>query len=252
MNKGYTYINGKVIISDENGRHKEKDYYDNIDSVLVQENVIEKIEANIKELKEKKPKKVAKRFIPFSFIVCTITTLTFPTLLYYLFYEVNPFTITIGTIYGTMPINVLLTGVLSLFGIPMGLIASISEYNMYKKDVNTNKAIISELEYLNEKLISEKECLLKLENSRISSKKDTETVSKLVDDKEELKKLKEELELYRDLGYNEDKYFSYYQKGKIYDRLSHMYDANEIEEAVRYFEKKEAVLIKKKNKKIRH
>ena len=40
MNKGYTYIDGKVIISDENGNHTQSEYYDNLDKVLVQENVI--------------------------------------------------------------------------------------------------------------------------------------------------------------------------------------------------------------------
>ena len=41
MNKGLTYIDGKVIVSDENGNHTQIDYYDNIGNVLVKENLIE-------------------------------------------------------------------------------------------------------------------------------------------------------------------------------------------------------------------
>ena len=35
MNKGYTYIDGMVIISDGNANHTQSEYYDNLDKVLV-------------------------------------------------------------------------------------------------------------------------------------------------------------------------------------------------------------------------
>ena len=41
MNKEYTYFNGKAIIRNENGNQPPIEYYDNLDAVLVQENVIE-------------------------------------------------------------------------------------------------------------------------------------------------------------------------------------------------------------------
>ena len=44
MNKGYTYIDGMVIISDGNGNHTQSEYYDNLEKVLVQKNVIEAME----------------------------------------------------------------------------------------------------------------------------------------------------------------------------------------------------------------
>ena len=52
MNKEYTYINGKVIISDENGNKTQSEYYDNLDEVLVKENIIETMEDKIEELKK--------------------------------------------------------------------------------------------------------------------------------------------------------------------------------------------------------
>ena len=60
MNKEYTYLNGKCIIEDENGNKRLEDYTDNIDDILIQENVIETLENdlkttinNIEEIKEK-------------------------------------------------------------------------------------------------------------------------------------------------------------------------------------------------------
>lgn len=47
MNKEYTYIDGKVIISYENGKKTPVDYYDNLDEILIQENLIETIENKI-------------------------------------------------------------------------------------------------------------------------------------------------------------------------------------------------------------
>ena len=50
MNKEYTYIDGKVIISDESDKKIEHEYYDNLDKVLAQENLIETMEKKIQEL----------------------------------------------------------------------------------------------------------------------------------------------------------------------------------------------------------
>ena len=35
MNREYTYIDGKVIISDENNEKIQSEYYDNLDKVLI-------------------------------------------------------------------------------------------------------------------------------------------------------------------------------------------------------------------------
>ena len=53
MNKEYTYIDGKVIISDENDNKTQSDYYDNLDEVLAQENLIETMEEKIQVLEKK-------------------------------------------------------------------------------------------------------------------------------------------------------------------------------------------------------
>lgn len=50
MNKEYVYIDIKVIISDENDKKTQSEYYDNLDKVLIQENLIETMEGKIQEL----------------------------------------------------------------------------------------------------------------------------------------------------------------------------------------------------------
>lgn len=50
MNVSYTYIDGKAIIFDENGNQVPVEYYDNLDDILIQENIVETIENRINEL----------------------------------------------------------------------------------------------------------------------------------------------------------------------------------------------------------
>lgn len=52
MNKSYIYLDGKVIIEDENNNKTLTEYYDNLDEVLIQENLIETMEKRIKELEQ--------------------------------------------------------------------------------------------------------------------------------------------------------------------------------------------------------
>lgn len=52
MNKEYTYLDGKAIISDENGKQSLIEYFDNLDYILVQENIIETMENRIAKLEK--------------------------------------------------------------------------------------------------------------------------------------------------------------------------------------------------------
>ena len=50
MNESYTYLNGQAIIANEVGEQRHCEYYDNLEKVLVQENLIETISEKIKHL----------------------------------------------------------------------------------------------------------------------------------------------------------------------------------------------------------
>lgn len=53
MNKEYTSINDKVIVSDYDGNQKIVEYQDNIEEILIQENVIEEEEQILLDSKQK-------------------------------------------------------------------------------------------------------------------------------------------------------------------------------------------------------
>ncbi len=66
MNKGYIIIDGKAITCDENGVREPIEYYDNLDQVLVEENVIEELEKKITNLEKELEQypEVRKKYIP--------------------------------------------------------------------------------------------------------------------------------------------------------------------------------------------
>ena len=63
-----------------------------------------------------------------------------------------------------------------------------------------------------------------------------------------LKRLKKSLDLYFDLGYNEDAYYKYYQNNTLDANLSQDYNGAEIEIAKKYLEEKGPTLTKKRKK----
>ena len=52
MNNEYIYKDGKVLIRDENDNQTIVDYYDNLDKVLVQENLIELMELELQKIEK--------------------------------------------------------------------------------------------------------------------------------------------------------------------------------------------------------
>ena len=264
MNKGYTYIDGKVIISDEFGNHTQSEYYDNLDKVLVQENVIEEIEKKIQELTEKNKNFKVKRFIPISLIGFVTGVSLTPFTLWAISGGINPFTTQVDTIMGTMSNAGLYTFVMAAACIPLVLLLSFREYKDYKDYIRNGNAINCELDFLNLQLEKEKEKLINLEKERTRNNEDTKTYSKLVDDKKQLEALRKLLETYYEIGYNSEKYYRYYQQGKLEEKLQsyyryypqgkmeeklqRYYSDLEIKLAKEYLEQKGPSLVKKRNK----
>ncbi len=93
----------------------------------------------------------------------------------------------------------------------------------------------------------EKENLIKLQNEKNTKRiLDKQYCFKTVDDLKQLKRIKFYLNLYYNLGYNENKYYRYFQQGKLDKKLQKSYIKEEIDIAKEYFEEKEKVLVKKK------
>lgn len=236
MNKNYVYKDGKVVIIDENGNQKEVDYYDNLNEVLVKENIIETIEQEIKQLEyEISSSKDLSKFVKwlnilFPFFATTIIA-----------------TILIWLFSASMGPNSLFT-VLSCYGYlsGSGAIFSLCEYIKEKKLVREQKGKETQLEYLEKDLEDLKEEIKQLKLDKTNSKKLEEFSISKVDSKEELKGLREYLTFYYNLGYNEQKYFKYYQQGKVYDKLNRSITDLGIEFINNHFEEKGPTLVKKR------
>ena len=241
MNKEYTYLNGKVIISDENGVHTEIDYCDNIDEILVKENLIEEIENKIKDLSnECKKYNIKKKFIPHATYVAFLASAIISPLLFFILTGSNLF------FANSKIILFFYIKTLSSF-LPLGIIIDSEIYYNHKDNLNEFNGINSELNYLKSQLKKEKENLIKLQNEKNTKRiLDKQYCFKTVDDLKQLKRIKFYLNLYYNLGYNENKYYRYFQQGKLDKKLQKSYIKEEIDIAKEYFEEKEKVLVKKK------
>lgn len=252
MNKDYIYMDGKVIISDENGHKEPIEYYDNLDKVLVQENLIESIQNEINTLKKKSIayNKIGRHYIPialislliFSFIIC-------PAFLNFVS-DGKAFNTLIDSIFGPINVGSFLDIVVSGISAPFFIFGELCEYKQYKDAKKAKKGINSELEFLEKQLEKEKEQLESLKQEKTKNNEDNNFRTVKVDDLQQLKMLRNYLELYFDLGYNGEKYYQYYEQGKLDKKLEKNYDSEAIQLAKEYLEEKGPVLFKSKcNKK---
>ena len=121
-----------------------------------------------------------------------------------------------------------------------------SMYRQHKDNLKKENGINSELEFLKKQIIEEREHLIELKQEKKESEENKEFRVVQVDDLERLKAVKSWLHLYYDLGYDVEKYYGYYKKGKLDTKLSKHYNEKGIEVAKKYLEEKGPTLVKKK------
>lgn len=252
MNKEYIYKDGKALIIDENDNQKTVNYYDNLDEVLVQEDLIESMEEEIKKLEKetsqyKKESKFSRKFwVWYPFLLFTFAPLIMIPLLSN-FFGVNGMINT--SLFGTISRGTFLGLIATpLFAIP-GSLLTLAIYSKEKGLEQEQKGKETQLEYLKRNLVEQKENLEELKSDKTSSKEVEGFYVSKVDNIEALKKLRNFLSFYYDLGYNEEKYFRYYQKGKLDSYLGKFVNDAGIQFANQYFEEKGPTLVKKNNTK---
>ena len=103
--------------------------------------------------------------------------------------------------------------------------------------------------YLKKQIVIEKVKLEELRKEQTITSETHELKSEKVDDLERLKELRYKLSIYNCLGYNMDKYYRYYQAGRLEEKLSGQYDESSISEIREYFETKDSSPLKKKCRK---
>lgn len=249
MNKEYTYIDGKVIISDENDNKTQSDYYDNLDEVLVQENLIETMEEKIQELEKESQsykKSNKKHYIPVIFpMVALMSTIGAP-IMFNLLTGTNSFTTYVDTIFGTISQALATSIPMSICFLPLGAGFELSMYRDYKNSLKREKGINSELDYLKQQIEKEKEYLESLKQERTRDKEKTDFRTVKVDDLQQLKALRSYLDFYFDLGYNGEKYYQYFQEGQLDTKLQKYYTDTGIQLAKEYIEEKGPSLVLRK------
>lgn len=242
MNKECVYVDEKIVVSDENGNNRIIQNSDRINEILVQENVVEVIEEKTLELKEKLIKnKVSKHFIP-DYFLTTICGLIISVLVFKYVYKLNILT---DPMIGPFNAIFLMGGII----IPAFSLFDIFGYVDYKQKKKENHGDILEYNYLSKKLEQEKSKLEELKKEQVIISEPQEFKVEKVDDLERLKELRNKLSLYNSLGYNMDKYYRYYQSGRLEEKLSGQYDESSISEIREYFETKDSFPVKKKCRK---
>jgi len=250
MNKEYNYVDDKVIVKNQNGEVSIREYSDNINEILEQENLVEIIDERLSALSKESDKFKSKRkFVPLALYSTLFGLALIIPLMMGIYSGINPYLITVDTIYG--PINgvLLMTAFCSIFAIPLSTFLTYIDYSNYKKRNNHKNAIDTEIEYLTLKLDKETNKLNELNNDKNVSNHSINTYINQINDLETLRKLRSYTEMYYDLGYNEKKYLKYLNKGTLQKDLNIYYNDEQIESAKEYLNSKKFNLKKGNNKK---
>ena len=241
MNKEYICDNGKVLVKDENNNERVIEYSDNLDKILVQENVIELLEKRLNVLRCSNKKfqnyKISDTIPGTLVMLGTSFSVVFPILLLYRLYTLNG-VLEQGII--NLITNMSITGFIVL-GIS-GIITILKHLN-YKKYKKVNQIA---LDLTEKKLVLEKQKLNKLQQEKNNIKEDKEFKTDKVNDVLELKKLRNCLELFYNLGINEKKYLKYFENEKLDKIIDKYYTKEDVSLIEDYFNEKVPVLVKKR------
>ena len=245
MNKEYVYKDGKALIIDEKNNIKERDYYDNLDEVLVKENLIEVMEKEIESLEEEVSSfsKISKPLNNLLTVLPIVATILGSIFCVYMLGNSPDLSMIINTsLFGSIKTGTFIGLTMSPLFITFGTLVSTFFYKDGKRLEQYQNGKKVELEYLKKKIFEEKEKKNKLTLDKTNTRNIVDFSLTKVDSIQELKKLKELLNFYYKLGYNEEKGFKYYQKGKL-DKVA---SGEGLELAQEYFQEKEKMLIKRK------
>ena len=238
MNKEYTIVGNKAIVMSDDKEYVT-DYYDGIDEVLNQENVVELIEKKVSDLEKKKINNIKKPKSLLEFLGFLV--LPFPTslLLLTLFKGdlQSALLLTDHTIFGEMStfLSVAILEELTL-SIPFGLVSSIGGYLDYKNKLSTKRAIEVELNKMQTLLKDEKEKLNLLRDKYLVD--DVRETKNTIDLKSQDTKnsINKFAKLYYDLGYDFEKLYKEYKNDNIESYLNKYYKNINRDEAIAIIE----------------
>lgn len=151
--------------------------------------------------------------------------------------------ISVNAAFGPMSLGMLMS-----IGIIPGLAIELFMHSAYKNSIKEEKGINSQLTFLKQQIEKEKDELEKLKQDKSKANESTEFRTVKVDDLQQLEALRDYLNLYFDLGYDGEKYYQFYQQGRLDSKLQKYYDDTGIQIAKDYLEEKgPSLVLRKKN-----
>lgn len=236
MNKEYVYLNGKCVVEDENGERRLEEYTDKTDEILVTENVIETLENDLRETRQEIKKR--KGLIKSDRNVTIFSAISFalipPVIQLFLIFLVGPGASAI--LAETSFLLPFLKGFILSVTAFFGGIFTFSSYRSYRRNKKRVNGLLSEKKAIEETLEHEKEHLLDLQIEKQKTLHTEEYFEKEVPDLEELRDLRNYLNLYYDCGYHKEKYGRYLQNGKLEKKLGKYYNEKGLELIEEYLE----------------
>lgn len=249
MNIAYVNHNGKILVTDDKGVLTERDYQNDIQEVLVQENVVESIDNRIDKQHDKIHKYRANKkktwimplmytgiYLVFPWITTLISTLTGGTMEYY------------ESFLGSIPVPLGVSFVMGGAGLFVTHIFVIYDKIVKKKDYYKRESIKPTIKYLEAKKEEAKEHLNELEenannqiviNSRIMNNKPI-----LIYDIDRLSEIDKYITVHDLIGKNFSKIYRSYKSGKLDDLLKKMNELSNRQMYLDYIEERGPQLVK--------
>jgi len=251
MKKKYILIDDKAIIEDENYKKTICDYHTNINDVLIEENIVETIENNIKTLEEESEKfrlehKERKKIMIAPIVAGILIPLVMVPILFETVFSGSS-NIMVDSIFGPMSESFWYTGITTSICSLTGIGVTGVFYLEYKENEKREKGRQNVLKQLKRILEKKKDKIEELQKGQTTRCLAENYEEHIVDDKHQIQTLNEHIELYYDCGYNGKKYYNYYQKnGRLPKKVEVEY--NGLGESIiqDYFEENGPTLVRKR------
>ena len=230
MNKGYTYIDGKVVVSDDQGNQRQIDYYDNLEEVLVEENIIEELYQRLGFVNDliaehECDRKNRKPLFLIAFAILILAIVGIDKIAF------NS-SISFSTLFGVIGV-----------GLPMTALFDYYLYCKHKEKTETLNRFEDEKEIIKLQIEQEKEKLHQLEENKTRNNEDLNNKSVNIDYREKLEKIREFI---RSLKYHTNDYYELYEKGLLEEALGIKYGKEGLEVVKQFLDEQGPKLTRKK------
>lgn len=191
MNKEYININGNAIIIDEKGYARQVEYYDDLEEVLIQENIIEESKQKMNKIEKELANNKHKKFFPSYLIIGFLATACTP-LCVKAFGDSSLLMNSINTIFGEMSMSSFITLVAGTLSIPISTVLTAIDYHLYKNNKANDENKKIELVFLKKTINNCNSKIAELKMTKTKSQSNTKPYKKEITIPKDLDKMMED------------------------------------------------------------